>query len=426
MTTIHFYLRYRTTYGQTFFVSGNIPELGNGDPAQAKPIHYLNDELWHQSFDIPNDTPAFSYKYILRNSDGTESIEWPTDRVIDIKKLKSPEIQVLDYWNYAGEFENAFYTQPFRNTLMQYAGEKVKAGSARGFNHVFRVKAPLLAADETLCLLGSDPVLGAWDTSQCLVMRKEGNWYTIELNLAKAQFPIAYKYGVYNTASKSFVQYESGPNRMVYGMVKKQVVVMHDGFAGLPNSSFRAAGVAIPVFSLRTQAGLGVGEFADIKLLANWARQVGMRLIQLLPVNDTTANHSWTDSYPYAAISAFALHPMYINLEAVAGRKHAALLKGLDKKREKLNALPEVDYEAVMAEKWACLKKLYAACKEEWLASEDYTLKTIATGWNPMLRSVTCATNTRPPNSRPGKRTAPTTPKMLPNSLVQNPSPLML
>ena len=38
-------------------------------------------------------------------------------------------------------------------------------------------------------------------------------------------------------------------------------------------------------------------------------------MIQLLPINDTTAMHSWTDSYPYAAISAFALHPLYLNLK---------------------------------------------------------------------------------------------------------------
>jgi len=38
-------------------------------------------------------------------------------------------------------------------------------------------------------------------------------------------------------------------------------------------------------------------------------------MIQLLPINDTTAMHSWMDSYPYAAISAFALHPVYLNLE---------------------------------------------------------------------------------------------------------------
>ncbi|WP_333801505.1 4-alpha-glucanotransferase [Phnomibacter sp.] len=372
MTTIHFYLRFRSTYGQTFFVSGNIPELGNGDPQQAMPIHYLNDDLWHHSIDVADDTPAFTYKYMLRNSDGYESIEWPTDRSIDVAKLKSPEIQVIDQWNYAGEFENAFYTQPFTQTLFEYAGEKVKAGSSKGVNHIFKVKAPLLGSNETLCLLGSDAALGSWNEADCIVMRKEGNWYTAGLNLSKAQFPIAYKYGVYNTASKQLVRYEDGSNRMLYGMVKKQLVILHDGFAALPNNTFKGAGVAIPVFSLRSENGLGVGEFTDIPQLADWCKQVGMKLVQLLPLNDTSATGTWTDSYPYAAISAFALHPQYINLEKVAGKKHAALLKGLDEAKARLNALEDVDYEALMQLKWQYLKALYEAQKDSWQKDAAY------------------------------------------------------
>ena len=46
-------------------------------------------------------------------------------------------------------------------------------------------------------------------------------------------------------------------------------------------------------------------------------------MIQLLPVNDTTATYSWKDSYPYSAISAFALHPLLLNLETVAGKENA-------------------------------------------------------------------------------------------------------
>jgi 4-alpha-glucanotransferase len=58
-----------------------------------------------------------------------------------------------------------------------------------------------------------------------------------------------------------------------------------------------------------------------LKPLADWGKAAGLKLIQLLPVNDTSATHTWKDSYPYAAISAFALHPLYLNLAAVANRK---------------------------------------------------------------------------------------------------------
>lgn len=69
------------------------------------------------------------------------------------------------------------------------------------------------------------------------------------------------------------------------------------------------------------------------------------------------------DSYPYSAISAFALHPMYLNLAEVAGKVQAALLKPLAKKQKELNALDAVDYEAVIHDEWTVIRQLYAAQK---------------------------------------------------------------
>lgn len=55
----------------------------------------------------------------------------------------------------------------------------------------------------------------------------------------------------------------------------------------------------MPVFSLRSEEGLGVGEFNDIKYLSDWAAASGFKLIQILPVNDTSVRGDWRDSYPY-------------------------------------------------------------------------------------------------------------------------------
>lgn len=68
-------------------------------------------------------------------------------------------------------------------------------------------------------------------------------------------------------------------------------------------------GVLVPLSALRTEAGPGVGEFADLPLLAQWCKAAGLDLIQLLPVNDTGS-----ESSPYSALSVFALHPMYLRI----------------------------------------------------------------------------------------------------------------
>lgn len=62
---------------------------------------------------------------------------------------------------------------------------------------------------------------------------------------------------------------------------------------------WRGAGVAVPMFSVRSEDDVGVGEFLDLKLLTDWAVDSGLHLVQLLPVNDTSVHKMWWDSYPY-------------------------------------------------------------------------------------------------------------------------------
>jgi 4-alpha-glucanotransferase len=224
-----------------------------------------------------------------------------------------------------------------------------------------------------ICVTGSGKALGDWQTDNPITGQRRGNWWVMRLNLGKEKFPVAYKYGVYNCESKHFVRFEAGDNRLAQNEASKgSLVIMHDGFVQLPASNWRGAGVAIPVFSLRSNKSFGTGEFTDIKLMVDWAVQTGLKLLQLLPVNDTTATHTEKDSYPYAAVSAFALHPLFLNIEKVAGKEHAAIAKGLAKKQKQLNDLPVLDYAQVMKFKTNAIKELYLLKKEELHNDQDY------------------------------------------------------
>ena len=133
-------------------------------------------------------------------------------------------------------------------------------------------------------------------------------------------------------------------------------------------SPWRAAGTAVPVFSLRSESGFGTGEFNDLKLLADWAAMTGQKVIQLLPVNDTTRTWSRADSYPYNAVSSFALHPQFIHLPAVGVEEDEEYLR----LRRELNALPELDYERVNREKHRLLRKAFAETGAKIMASEEF------------------------------------------------------
>jgi len=377
---VSFQLKYQTTYGQTLFIYGDHPILGNNQIDKAIPLVYLNDSYWVLHLDItePITQDKITYHYFILNPDGTKVFDWGKDKVFHPLRVQSTDLVILDAWNFTGYTENVFYSEPFINVLLpQPHQQKPSNGIESNTTHIFRVKAPLLEPQQTLCMVGEAPLLGKWGVKKPLLLTKisDAPYYEISLDLNKCTFPFVYKFGVFDAEKNTFIDFENGNNRVLYESVQKdKLVIVNDGFAQLSNTHWKGAGVAIPVFSLRSSHGAGVGEFADLKYLVDWAKKVGLKLIQLLPLNDTTATHTWKDSYPYAAISAFALHPMFIHLQDVIQKGQEKLLTPFQKQIDALNALTEIDYEAVMQLKWEVLRLLYAKNGKKDLESIEFKI----------------------------------------------------
>lgn len=365
---VHFILHYRTRPGEYCLIG-----FGQQSPQL---LDYLNDELWHGVFDVqPDRDGSLAYQYYFQAENGKQTIEGERARMLDLSDKKIETQEVIDYWNPTGALENTFLTQPFRDIFNPAPAASGSSAVQQPFTHVFKVKAPMLPAHQAVCLLGHGIALRAWDTAAPIVLKREGEWWATRQNLSKEDFPLGYKYGVWDTAANRFLGFEEGPNRTLFAPssgMNNQRTTLHDGFIRLPVEYWKGAGVAIPLFSLRSKKSWGVGEFADMPLLADWAKSVGLKMIQLLPINDTTATHTWVDSYPYSAISAFALHPIFMNPEQLAGKKHAAILKPYAKQQKTLNALESVDYEAVLQLKWDIIRQLYDLMKADWLKEKAY------------------------------------------------------
>jgi 4-alpha-glucanotransferase len=375
---ITFQLPFHTHPGQSLWLSGNHEIMGNGCTEEAVPLQFLDLETWQVTFIIPQGAVPnadITYHYFLRETDGTMLPDWGNDRVINLSTISAKEVLIIDAWNPPGFYENVFYTEPFRSVLLAANHTEVRVSAPDKVTHSFQAKAPLLQKGQTLCLLGSASALSEWNTARpVLLNRTEGkNFLTANLDLSAEAFPIYYKYGVYDIERKSFARYEDGNNRVLHPPVASgQRTIINDGFARLPSTTWNGAGVAIPVFSLRTESSFGVGEFTDLKRLVDWCRATGLKVIQILPVNDTTATHTWKDSYPYSGISAFALHPLYLNLGQIAGNRHRDLLAPLEAERKRLNALDTLDYQAVLEAKLGFVHQVFPLLKAEFLKSGDY------------------------------------------------------
>ena len=373
-----FRLRFYTKFGQSLLLSGDHEILGNGRIENAVRMQYLSPEFWQTVVQLPDNaapnTPIICH-YILQNEDGSTIQDGGNERVINPAAFKHKEVLIIDSWNISGLIQNIFYTEPFQKVLLSANQTRVSAPPPSDPTHVFKVKAPLLAKGQALCVTGNCRALGDWGNPGPLVLNRKDDevFLSVQVDLRHASLPVFYKYGIFDLAERKVVQYEEGENRALYDEVlPDRYTVLNDGFVRLPADMWKGAGVAIPVFGLRTENSLGVGEFADLKRLVDWCHQVGLKLIQILPVNDSIATHTWMDSYPYAAISAFALHPLYLNVDSLTDAGDQTRLRKLAATRAKLNALSAVDYEAVMQVKLELVRQIFPKQKARVFASGDY------------------------------------------------------
>ena len=273
---------------------------------------------------------------------------------------------------------------------------------------VFRVSAPQLKPGQVVAVCGSHPAIGSWNTTRYQKMEYAGRGeWLLSVNAQGWLLPIEYKYVVVNESTYELVAWEEGDNRVMTMRLSEgaspevpegEVLVLYGGHLRLCEETWRAAGVAVPVFSLRSEHSYGVGDFGDLKRLVDWAVETGMKFIQLLPVNDTTTDGRWQDSFPYNIVSMFALHPHYVDLEAAGTLSSKAQMTKFLRRRQELNALAYSDYEAVERVKTEYLKLLFAEQGEKvmqrpefkaFVEENEYWLKTYASF---QMRNEKCET----------------------------------
>ncbi len=231
-----------------------------------------------------------------------------------------------------------------------------------------RVLAPVVLPSEEIALAGSSPALGSWDTVKALPMNDSSFPYW-EINLpAKAVIGAEYKFIVRDKTTGDVTAWEEGYNREMQHATQSEELC----FRGRERW-WHGSGVAIPVFSLRSDKDFGAGDFLDLELMADWAADSGMNFIQILPVNDTTMTRTNSDSYPYNANSSFALHPLYLRVDEVGTPKNPDDREKFDKLRRHLNSLPAIDYAAVTNAKEEYMRLIYTEQGNQTLNSREFS-----------------------------------------------------
>jgi 4-alpha-glucanotransferase len=372
-----FNIEYYTEFGQNVYITGNIPELGSWDENLALKLTFIDNGRWKLEVFVEDDNlENLEYKYFLKDSRNNNTFnEWDQNRIYPFKRKNFFSYIFYDSWKSGSDLENPLYSSAFTGNLWRRKSAKSKKVSAH-FNHALQLLAPRIDSDHVFCLSGDDKNLGNWDSDQVILM--DGSQYPLwkaDVFLENNSGKLNYKYGIYNTKKRKFVGFEDGLNRILdhkVSVLENGLLIKTDINYRYPDGLWKGAGVAIPVFSLRTENSYGVGEFMDLKVLVDWAVKAGLKLVQILPINDTVANHTWKDSYPYAAISVFALHPVYLNLIEMGKLSDKKQMDFYRKEGRKLNKLDTFNYVSVMDLKSKYYKHLYDQDKKEFQGDKKF------------------------------------------------------
>jgi len=377
---LRFTLLCKPTGSPRLYVRGSLAMGKEGLPTAEPlvesisiPLERIDPEHWEAFWTVDRQGAAvFEYHYFLEEA-FLRLREEHEGRMLVIERDGPEYFHLVDAWCDPSDPVFAFRKAPFQTRQSVRLPEE--DSTPGDFTHEFRVFAPSLASGESPGMLGNVALLGNWNTAHPLAMCRDGKDWVTRFSLPAAQIPpggLEYKYVL--LGKPGFIRYEAGINRRLpFTAAKDGRVLVTDNCFRSEAPLWRGAGVAVPVFSLRSYHSGGIGEFTDLKLFCDWAAGAGLRLLQLLPVNDTTATGTWRDSYPYAAISAFALNPVYLNLKQVGSLPAShPLERAYAAEQKRLNDLVEVDYEGVLSWKWEYLQALYFCQKEAFLADEQF------------------------------------------------------
>ncbi len=369
---ISFIINYRTNWGESVYISGDIPQLGNGNELEAVKLQLDGTEKWHATIEVDDATPDFKYNYLIKNESNTVRKEWGAGHKFR-RGRSAKTYEICDSWQ-DQPFDRPYYSSAFTDCICHRENIDKPLTVKYGIINV-RVSAPMVNSDEVLAICGGCDQLGNWDASKAIVMNDAfyPEW-NINLDMKALKTPFEYKFIILKKESLEVVAWEAGSNRYFnYAPAQKNEVMVVSGLRfNNPLAPWRGAGVAIPVFSVRSEEDFGVGDFFDLKKMIDWAALTGQKFLQILPINDTTMTHTWTDSYPYNANSTFALHPMFLRLSALGELADKGRQEYFDNLGKELNQLAEIDYERVNQGKNQFTREIFAQEGARTVATKEF------------------------------------------------------
>lgn len=367
--TVQFNIEYKAMFGEQIVVNIQTEE------GELKlPLETTDGERWACDWCVESPEKSYTYYYSVEREGRAVKTEWlMIKHQLEVNAKKAAAYTLYDHWKTMPE--DAFlYSSAFTDCINHQVPQVMKPETGSKIVRLI-VRAPQLRDGERLGVLGADKALGAWDVQKILPMTQHTyNEWVADIDATHLEGShLEFKFVAFRNA-KNELLWENSMNRTVdLPEMKAGELVSYE----LDQASFalynrKLAGTQVPVFSLRTRKSAGIGDFGDLKTMIDFVASTGQKALQLLPINDTTITHTWTDSYPYSCISVFAIHPQYADLHALPELKNAKARAEAEKTRAELNALDKIDYEKVNDFKINYLRQIFNQEGEKMMKTAEY------------------------------------------------------
>lgn len=367
--TVQFNIEYKAMFGEQIVVNIQTEE------GELKlPLETTDGERWACDWCVESPEKSYTYYYSVEREGRAVKTEWLIIKhQLDVNAKKAVAYTLYDHWKAMPE-DAYLYSSAFTDCINHQAPQEMKPETGSKIVRLI-VRAPQLRDGERLGVLGADKALGAWDVQKILPMTQHTyNEWVADIDATRLEGGhLEFKFIAFRNA-KNELLWETSMNRTVdLPEMKAGELVSYEldqAFFALYNR--KLAGTQVPVFSLRTRKSAGIGDFGDLKTMIDFVASTGQKVLQLLPINDTTITHTWTDSYPYSCISVFAIHPQYVDLHALPELKDAKARAEAEKTRAELNALDKIDYEKVNDFKINYLRQIFNQEGEKMMKTAEY------------------------------------------------------
>ena len=367
--TVQFNIEYKAMFGEQIAVNIQTEE------GELKlPLETTDGERWACDWCVESPEKSYTYYYSVEREGRAVKTEWlMIKHQLDVNAKKAAVYTLYDHWKAMPE-DAYLYSSAFTDCINHQAPQKMKPETGSKIVRLV-VRAPQLRDGDRLGVLGADKVLGAWDVQKILPMTQHTyNEWVADIDATHLEGGhLEFKFVAFRNAKNNLL-WESCMNRTIdLPEIKAGELVSYEldqAFFALYNR--KLAGTQVPVFSLRTRKSAGIGDFGDLKTMIDFVASTGQKVLQLLPINDTTITHTWTDSYPYSCISVFAIHPQYADLHALPELKDAKARAEAEKTRAELNALDKIDYEKVNDFKINYLRQIFNQEGEKMMKTAEY------------------------------------------------------